>query len=62
MSVSFHVCWGEPMKYILRLLRIAAVAGFGAAASGVHGVPVNAQVISNPHVQLTYLTPHNLLN
>jgi hypothetical protein len=47
------------MKCILRLLRIAAVAGFGAVASGVYDGPVNAQVISNPHVQLTYLTPHN---
>jgi hypothetical protein len=50
---------GEPMKWFLRLLRIATVAGCGAIASSVHGVPVNAQVTSNPHVQLAYLTPHN---
>jgi hypothetical protein len=50
---------GESMKCILRLLRIAAIAGFGAVASGIYDVPVNAQVISNPHVQLAYLTPHN---
>jgi hypothetical protein len=47
------------MKCILRLSRIAAVTGFGAVARGVYGVPVNAQAISNPHVQLTYLSPHN---
>jgi hypothetical protein len=47
------------MKYFLQLLRIAAVVGYGAIASSLCSVAVNAQVISNPHVQLTYLTPHN---
>ncbi|MBO0755702.1 MAG: hypothetical protein J2P54_07560 [Bradyrhizobiaceae bacterium] len=47
------------MQYCLWLLRIAAVAGCGAIASTLKSVPVDAQVTSNPHVQLTYLTPHN---
>jgi hypothetical protein len=47
------------MKCFLRLLRIAAVAGSGAIASSVYGVPANAQVISNPHVQPIYVTPHS---
>jgi len=47
------------MQCLLRLLRIVAFAGCWAIASSVYGVPVNAQVTSNPHVQLTYLTPHN---
>jgi hypothetical protein len=47
------------MQYGLWLLRIAAVAGCGAIASTLNSVPVDAQVTSNPHVQLAYLTPHN---
>jgi hypothetical protein len=47
------------MKCFLRFLRIAAVVGCGAIASSVYGVPVNAQVTSNPRVQLTYLAPRN---